>query len=173
LQEPKAEILHKRKLPLPPELVFVPIDFDREDIFEVLTKAGIQEGRKNLFLWEGVSMDLSAEAVDGTLAFIHEHSALRSQLVFDYLYASVLRRENRFYGEREIYKTGSRTGEGWTFGLEEGEVEPFLAGRGFKVIAHYTPPDQERKYLTTEDGAHLGPVNGTHCIVVAEIAKGN
>jgi methyltransferase (TIGR00027 family) len=168
-QEPKIEILHKQKLTIPSELVFVSIDFDREDIFERLSRTGFKDGQRTLFLWEGVSMYLSAEAVDGTLAFIREHSAPSSRVVFDYLYASVLRRENRFYGEREIYKTISRVGEGWTFGLEEGEIEPFLTARGFGLVSHYSPSELEQKYLMTEGGARLGPINGTHCIVVASV----
>ena len=168
-QEPKIEILHKQKLTFPSELVFVSIDFDREDIFEMLSKVGFKDRQRTLFLWEGVSMYLTAEAVDGTLAFIREHSAPSSRVAFDYLYASVLRCENRFYGEREIYKTVSRVGEGWTFGLEVGEIEPFLAARGFGLVAHYSPPELEQKYLMTEYGARLGPINGTHCIVVASV----
>jgi methyltransferase (TIGR00027 family) len=32
-QMPKLEIFRKKRLSIPPELIFVPIDFDREDIF--------------------------------------------------------------------------------------------------------------------------------------------
>jgi len=51
-------------------------------------------------------------------------------VVFDYIYASVLRRENKFYGEKEIYNTVSRAGEGWTFAIEDGHIKKFLAERG-------------------------------------------
>lgn len=168
-QRPKLEILQKKEISLPEDLVFVPIDFDQENLFEVLAKAGFQVGQRNLFLWEGVTMYISAEAVDSTLEFIHRRSARGSRIVFDYIYASVLRQENRFYGEPEIFKTVSRVGEGWTFGLEEGQIKPFLEERGFGIVAHYTPLELEKKYLTAEDGAHLGPINGTHCIVIAEV----
>jgi len=168
-QEPKLEIFQKKRLDIPPELVFISIDFDREDIFNVLSRAGYQDGQKTLFIWEGVSMYLSAQAVDGTLAFIHEHAARGSRLVFDYIYASVLRRENRYYGEQGIFEVVAKTGEGWVFGLEEGEVEPFLAARGFEMLAHYTTAELERLYLTAEDGTLLRRVNGTHCIVLAAV----
>jgi len=168
-QEPKLEILRKKGLYIPPELVFVPIDFDREDIYDVLTKAGYQDGQKTLFLWEGVSMYLSAQGVDGTLAFIQKHAARGSQIVFDYIYASVLRQENRYYGEQGIFETVAKTGEGWTFGLEEGEVGSFLSVRGFEILAHYTPIELEKLYLTAADGTLHGRVNGTHCIVLAEV----
>lgn len=168
-QEPKIEIFHKKKLAIPPELIFAPIDFDRENILEVLTRAGYQQGQKTLFLWEGVSMYLSAQAVDSTLTFIRDHSASGSQLVFDYIYASVLRQENRFYGEQGIYKTVSKAGEGWTFGLEDGDERRFMGERGFDVVAHYTPAELEKLYLTAEDGTLRRHVNGTHCIVLAAV----
>jgi methyltransferase (TIGR00027 family) len=168
-QAPKLDIFRKKKLDIPPELVFASIDFDREDIFEVLTGAGYQDGQQTLFLWEGVSMYLTAQAVDGTLAFIREHAAPGSQIIFDYIYASVLRRENRYYGEQGIYETVAKTGEGWKFGLEEGEVVPFLAVRGFDMLAHYTPVELEKLYLTAEDGKLHGRVNGTHCIALAAV----
>jgi methyltransferase (TIGR00027 family) len=168
-QQPKIEILRRKKVALPQELIFAPIDFDKEDMFEVLSKAGYQTGQKSLFLWEGVTMYLSAQAVDGTLNFIRGRAAPRSRVAFDYIYASVLRRENRYYGEQGIFETVSKTGEGWTFGLEEGAIESFLAERGFEIVAHYTPPELEKLYLTAEDGTLHGRVNGTHCIVVAAV----
>ena len=168
-QQPKIEILRRKKVRLPQELVFAPIDFDKEDVSEVLSKAGYQVGQKSLFLWEGVTMYLSAQAVDGTLNFIRSRAAPGSRVAFDYIYASVLRRENRYYGEQGIFETVSKTGEGWTFGLEDGAIEPFLSERGFEIVAHYTPPELEKLYLTAEDGTLHGRVNGTHCIVVASV----
>ncbi len=168
-QQPKIKILRRKNLRLPQELVFASIDFDKEEICNVLTKAGYQRGQKSLFLWEGVTMYLSALAVDDTLEFIRSSAAPGSRVVFDYIYASVLRRENRYYGEQGIFETVSRAGEGWTFGLEEGALESFLAERGFDLIAHYAPRELEWRYLTADDGTLHGRVNGTHCIVVAEV----
>jgi methyltransferase (TIGR00027 family) len=148
-QRPKIDILNRKGVTLPEELVFVPIDFNRESLSEVLTVAGYEERQRSLFIWEGVTMYLTPEAVDGTLVFIRDSAVAGSRVVFDYIYASVLRREKRYYGEAEIYETVSRAGEGWTFGLEEGQVEGFLA----------------------EDGARFGRINGTHCIVVASVCE--
>lgn len=166
-QQAKIEVMSRKRIALPKELIFAPIDFDHEDIFDVLMKAGYQPNQKNLFLWEGVTMYLTAPAVDSTLKFIHNHSAPGSRVVFDYIYASVLRQENRYYGEQGIFERISKTGEGWTFGLEDGEIESFLSGRGFEMVAHYEPPELEKLYLTTENGTLHGRVNGTHCIVIA------
>jgi methyltransferase (TIGR00027 family) len=167
--DPKEKILRRKRIRIPETLTFVRINFDKEDLSAALSKAGFQNGRKDLFLMEGITMYLTAEAVDRNFAFIRQHAAPGSRVVFDYIHASVLRRENRFYGEREIFETVARAGEGWTFGLEDEGVGAFLAARGFRLIAHFTPDELQKKHLTAIDGTLLGRINGTHCIAVAEI----
>ena len=169
-QRPKIEILNRRGVGLPEEIVFVSIDFNRQSLSEVLLAAGYQGNERSLFLWEGVTMYLTSDAVDSTLAFIRDSGAEGSMVVFDYIYASVLRRENRYYGEKEIFERVSKAGEGWTFGIEEGAIEEFLSERGFRIISHYAPPDLEKAYLTADDGALFGRINGTHCIVIATLS---
>lgn len=169
-QQPKIEILNRKGIELPKELVFVPIDFDRQSLSEVLLATGYQVNKKSLFIWEGVTMYLGPDAVDGTLAFIRDTGAEGSMVTFDYIYASVLRRENRCYGEKEIFDRVSKAGEPWIFGIEEGEIETFLSDRGFKVKSHHTPSDLEKAYLEADDGTFFGRINGTHCIVTALVS---
>jgi methyltransferase (TIGR00027 family) len=169
-QQPKIEILKRKRVSLPRELVFVPIDFDKQSLQVVLTDAGYQEKLRNLFIWEGVTMYLSAQAVDNTLDFIRRSSTDGSLVAFDYIYASVLRLENKFYGEKGAFDMVSRTGEGWTFGIEEGGIEQFLAQRGFMVVNHYTASDLERRYLMVDDGVCFGRINGTHNFVITSPA---
>jgi methyltransferase (TIGR00027 family) len=168
-QQPKIDILKRKHVALPEELIFVPIDFNRQSLSDALFKVGYQENQRSLFLWEGVTMYLTPDAVDSTLDFIHDSSAQGSIVAFDYVYASVLRRENKFYGEKGIFETVSRVGEGWTFGIEEGKIERFLSERGFEFVSHYTPSDLEKAYLTADEGTLFGRVNGTHCVVAAVV----
>ena len=168
-QRPKLEILERKKVTLPRGLVFVPIDFNKQRLADVLLNAGYREKQKTLFVWEGVTMYLEPEAVDGTLAFIRASAAEGSVVIFDYIYASVLRRENRFYGEKEIFETVARAGEGWTFGIEAGAIERFLSERGLELLSHHAPSDLEAAYLTADDGTRFGRINGTHCIAIATV----
>jgi len=168
-QDPKIEILKRKSVELPDELIFVPIDFNSQSLKEVLAHVGFQMGQLNLFLWEGVTMYLAPQAVDATMDFIRENSQTGSLLVFDYIYASVLRRENKYYGEEEIFNTVSGAGEGWTFGIAEGEVENFLSERGYQMKTHYASTDLEEKYFKGEDGTAIKHINGTHCIVQASV----
>jgi methyltransferase (TIGR00027 family) len=168
-QRYKRKVYKRRKTALPDTLVFVPINFNKQRLADVLSETGYREGQQTLFLWEGVTMYLEAEAVDRTLAFVRNSGAGGSIIAFDYIYASVLRRENTLYGERGGFDRVAQVGERWTFGIETGAIEGFLVERGFKMLAHYTPSDLEAAYLAADDGTRFGRVNGTHCIVVAEI----
>jgi methyltransferase (TIGR00027 family) len=168
-QRYKREVLKRKKIAPPTELVFAPIDFNKQRLADVLSEAGYREGQQTLFLWEGVTMYLEAEAVDGTLAFIGSSAAAGSIVAFDYVRASVLRYENTLYGEKDIRGTVARAEEGWIFGIEDGAIEGFLAERGFKLLSHYTPSDLEAAYLTAQDGTKFGRINETHCIVIAEV----
>jgi methyltransferase (TIGR00027 family) len=168
-QRYKREVFERKKVALPAELVFAPIDFNKRRLADVLTQAGYLDAQQTLFLWEGVTMYLEAEAVDGTLDFIRKSAAEGSIVVFDYVRASVLRYENSLYGEKEIRGTVARAEEGWIFGIEDDAIREFLAERGFKPLSHHTPSDLEAAYLTAEDGTKFGRINETHCIVIAGI----
>lgn len=168
-QRYKRKVLKRKKIVSPAELVFAPIDFNKQHLADVLPEAGYRDGQQTLFLWEGVTMYLEAGAVDGTLAFIHNSAAKGSIVVFDYVRASVLRYEDSLYGEKEIRGTVSRAQEGWIFGIEDGAIEEFLSARGFKLHSHYMPSDLEVAYLTAKDGTKYGRINETHCIVIAKV----
>jgi len=91
-------------------------------------------------------------------------------VAFDYVRASVLRRENNFYGETEIFDTVSSAGEGSTFGLEDGSMGNMLTQRGFELVSLHTPANLETEYLTADDATLLGRIAGTHCVVVASVS---
>jgi methyltransferase (TIGR00027 family) len=168
-QRYKRELYKRKKTALPDTLVFVSIDFNKQRLADVLTQAGYREGQQTLFLWEGVTMYLEPEAVDGTLSFVRNSAAEGSIVAFDYVRASVLRREDTLYGEKGSYDRVARAGERWTFGIEDGAIEGFLTQRGLKLLSHYTPSDLEAAYLTAEDGTRFGRINETHCIVIAGV----
>ncbi|MBN1315101.1 MAG: SAM-dependent methyltransferase [Anaerolineales bacterium] len=168
-QDPKRDILRKKGVPIPTELVYIPIDFNKQSLSQALFEAGYDREGKSLFLWEGVTMYLNAEAVDSTLRFISQNSAPGSLVAFDAIYGSVLRRENRYYGEKQIYDTVFKTGEGWTFGIEIDEIGTFMSDRGLALVSIHPTQDLEKRYLTGEDGKLLGRINGTHYVVVGSV----
>jgi len=161
-QQEKLKVLKLKKLVMPENLIFVPIDFNKEKVADKMAHAGFVAGRKSLFLLEAVTMYLPQEAVESTFRFIQNVSGRGSLIAFDYIYAGVLRKENKYYGERETsLKTLAKVGEEWVFALEEGEDERFLGRHGFSLKDHSGKPELEDRYFKNSKEAIVGKINGT------------
>jgi len=110
-QRGKRQRLRKVFGELPNQVTFVPVDFNEEGL-DKLFGFGYDRRQKTLFIWEGVTYYLMAEAVDSTLEFVSKNSGQGSSIVFDYVYTSALtaaskrgdiarmQRYSRFTGER-------------------------------------------------------------------------
>ena len=169
-QNAKRDQYAKCGLSVPANVNFVSIDFDKESLSEKLDESGFSRDRKSLFVLEGLLMYLQPESVDETFNVIARFAGEGSEVVFDYVRASVLRQEGLCYGESEIVRTVAKAGESWTFGLEEGEIEQFLKKYGFRAVEHKDTQELERMYFTDGSGEIVGRINGTHCLVRAEQA---
>ena len=112
-------------------------------------------------------MYLSKDAVEGTLRFVSDTSGNDSMTVFDHIYGGVLRGENKYYGEKGMYKRTAKVGEEWTFALEENEAEPFLGKFGFTLKDCCNAHELEERYLRNSKGAVVAKINSTHAIVTA------
>jgi methyltransferase (TIGR00027 family) len=69
----------------PANVVYAPIDFERESLGEVLRRAGFQPGRKTYYICEGVSMYVLEEGMKETLRAIAAKSTPGSALLLEYL----------------------------------------------------------------------------------------
>ncbi|HUN93196.1 MAG TPA: class I SAM-dependent methyltransferase [Burkholderiaceae bacterium] len=67
----------------PPSLVYVPVDFEREDLRSRLEACGFDASCRTFFSWLGVVVYLSVEAIDETLRFVAANPG-GADLVFDY-----------------------------------------------------------------------------------------
>lgn len=85
-QNEKKQSLEKHKIQLPENLVYVPVNFNTDNLKQALLASGYIPEKKSLFIWEGVTMYLKEEAVNETLSFIKNNSGTGSTVVFDYFY---------------------------------------------------------------------------------------
>ena len=155
---------------LPENTVYVQVDFNKEDPEQKLVENGFQYGRRCLFIMEGLLMYLDENAVEETFNLITRLGSSGSLVLFDYLYSSVLRHEGRYYGEEDMHKNVEDVGEPWGFGIEEGEVGAFLSEKNLSVLEELDSVELERRYFTNENGEVVGRINGTHSIVLANLA---
>jgi len=166
-QQEKLKAYRSKNFSIPQNLIFVPIDFDKEQLEDKIIQAGFNVGKKNLFVLEGVTMYLSEDAVEDTFGFISKASESGSVVVFDHIFASVLRGENKYFGEKGMYKRTAKVGEKWTFALEENASEPFLSKFGFTETDCSGAHELEERYFQNSKGIVVGKINGIHAIVTA------
>jgi methyltransferase (TIGR00027 family) len=167
-QAAKTGQYKKRNLAIPSNLIFIPVDFERESMQEKLDSSGFKKSARTFFLLEGLLMYLEPCAVDNLFSLIREYGAKGSRIVFDYIYASVLRKEELYYGESSIYKMVSGAAEQWHFGIEKNGLGEFLAAYEMRVIEHLDSFGLEQRYFREPDGRIAGRINGTHCVALAE-----
>lgn len=167
IQHQKRKLLNKAKLELPDQLRFLPIDFHKDDLADILVNGGFEVTKKTLFLWEGVSMYLEERAVADVLTFISEKSGPGSTITFDYFDAAILGGNSNAYGAKEISAEVTKSGEPFRFGIDPKQVAEFLKESGFELVSHLTPEQLEQKYLTNENNMLLGKVYGFGYQVVA------
>ena len=79
----KRQRLAEVQIALPPWLILVPVDFERDDVGEKLVAAGFQQNSPAFFTWLGVVPYLTQDAVGRTLDCMS--SIQNSEVVFDYM----------------------------------------------------------------------------------------
>ncbi len=167
-QSVKLDQLKKVVTPLPAYVTFIPVDFNTQQLGERLLESSYNERGKTLFIWQGVTYFLTKEGVDTTLAFIANHSGPGSAVIFDYFYNETLRDPHRA-DVKMMQRTAKLMGEAYMFGVDRGQIEPFLSQRGFRDIRNTNLEDIKRLYFT---GPNAGRMMATGiAIVSARVSK--
>jgi len=139
----------------PANVAFVPIDFKTWKVEETLDKAGYDPKKITCFIWEGVSMHLTAEAVDRALRFIATRSAPGSTVIVDYIPEPAIKGDSKQYpGVRRIAFRMALAGEPILSGLPEGvdAAEAYMNECGLEVLSDVGHEELTRMYLIGSDG---------------------
>ena len=146
-QERKMSILQANGLDFA-GVEFVPVDFEKDDLFVRLAQNGYDFGQQTLFLWEGVVLYLSKGAVDSTLRAIKQNS--KGVLAFDYLNVAMEGREEVVLKDERVL-----------FGMGKPEINAYLCSLDYRVLENLGPNEISGRYLTCSDGTTFGVVKRT------------
>jgi methyltransferase (TIGR00027 family) len=168
-QNRKKKCLKKAQIDIPKHIAFVPINFNKESLENILEKAGYENHKKTLFLWEGVIYYLDPESVDATLEFVNRSSHNESVIAFDYAISISEENINNYYGVKEFAQIMRKhhPNEIFRFTIDEGKIESFLEQRGLKVVNHLDNNEIEKTFLLNDDGSILGQIIGLFRFVLA------
>jgi methyltransferase (TIGR00027 family) len=128
-QAGKLERLAQAQITLPPRLIFVPVDFERDDIGERLAAAGSQRNSPAFFSWLGVVPYLTEDAIGRTLDYIS--STQSSEVVFDYMEPPEAFSEELRQLEKARAEQLERIGERSATRFEPAGIAAILRSHGF------------------------------------------
>jgi methyltransferase (TIGR00027 family) len=128
----KCQRLAEAQIALPPWLILVPVDFERDDVGKKLVAAGFQQDSPAFFTWLGVVPYLTQDAIGRTLAYM----ALiqDSEVVFDYMEPSEAFSEELRQIEKARAEQLEKIGERSDSRFEPAGIAAILRSHGFCAI---------------------------------------
>ncbi|WP_238595048.1 class I SAM-dependent methyltransferase, partial [Nocardia seriolae] len=142
----KLELLADSGIEIPDSVTFAPVDFETGTLAAGLAAAGFRRDEPAVFVWLGVVMYLTRDAVEETLRFI-AGQARPVQVVADYLSPgtnSAEREALRLRAERI-----AKINEPFRTYFEPAEFEDLLRSLGFDTVDHRTLSQLIDEYLGT------------------------
>lgn len=160
----KRQRLAEAGIPLPPNLAFAPVDFERETLREGLAAAGFDPAQRSFFTWLGVVPYLTEEAAFATPTFIGSLPG-GAQVVFDYSNPpdSLSGEMRAVHDARATHVAG--IGEAWVSYFESDALETKLRALGFSEIEDLGPPHIAARYFPQR--ANSAPGKGGHIVRAA------
>jgi methyltransferase (TIGR00027 family) len=166
-QESKRARLRAAGLACPPNLHFLPADFGRESVFEILRRSPYSSDRAAFFSWAGVTYYLARETVLAVLRSIRGVAAPGSCLAFDYLDLDAFDPRKASARIRVMMERVRQIGEPMVSGFDPEHLPAALAEVGFHVIEALGPQEQLGRYFKGRRDDLRAP---EHChLVLAEV----
>ncbi|MEJ0015590.1 MAG: class I SAM-dependent methyltransferase [Acetobacteraceae bacterium] len=161
-QQHKRARMAAASLAAPDCLVFVPVDFERDDLAMALHQAGFDADAPCFFLWLGVVAYLSREAIDATLRTIG--GLADAEVVFDCTeppeaYPDVLR---AFVADRR--RRVASIGEPWVSHFRSVDLDPLLRAHGFTDCEDLDGACIEAWLAEHAPGMPGPPIAGSHLV---------
>lgn len=139
----------------PAQLHFVPVDFEKESLAEVLMRSSYDPQSLSFFSWLGVTYYLTRDAIFATLRAIADISPPGSMVVFDYMDNDAFVPGRIARRVDMIQKSARQMGEPMITGFDPPSLAAELTSIGLRVSEDLSPADiQERYFQGRTDGYH-------------------
>ncbi len=145
-QEATRARLHELGIRRPDRLVFVPVDFERQQLREQLVASGYALDRPAVVSWIGVTMYLTREAIDSTLAALAGFGAATRVVLTYNQPRSVLPDWVAEIGAT-FSALAAELGERFVSLFTPEEIEAVMVGHGFVDVTHFGPDEALTAYF--------------------------
>jgi methyltransferase (TIGR00027 family) len=154
-QTSKRELLQAAAIPEPPNLTFVPLDFEHRTLAEGLADAGFNSARPAFFGWLGVVPYLTLPAFRSTLDFIAALPA-GSGIAFDFALSLSELSPRLQLAQAALSARVALAGEPFRLFFRSEQIDNELHSAGFQTIEQLDSMQTNERYFTGRtDGLHL------------------
>jgi len=161
----KQQLLAQARIPVPPSLTFVPVDFERDDLGAALRQAGFQADQAACVSWMGVTVYLTPDAVLRTIGTMAGFAA-GSCLCFDYRVPATMLNPIERVIDEAIQQQIAAVGEPWLSTFAPAQLESQLLELGFSSAQSATPDDLNARYFARrKDGLRTGGAVRIMCAI--------
>jgi methyltransferase (TIGR00027 family) len=145
-QQVKKDLLgRQKKLPIV-HVDYMPIDFEQEDLEEIMTPFLQKPHYKTLFLIEGVTSYLKGRAVATMFKYIGKFPS-GTQIIFTYVEQAALDDPAAHYGLTSVLKLLERSNEGWNFGINPAAIHDFLGNENLELLYDEGSTEYRKRWM--------------------------
>jgi methyltransferase (TIGR00027 family) len=132
---------------LPSHLVLIPIDFERDEITDVLSGQEFDHDSQAFVSWLGTIYYLTRGTIEATFTSLAKVCAPGSRVVFDYFQpkSTMLLADLQLF--EELDQGGTRRGEPMQTLLDSKDVAGMLQSAGFRVVEDLSSSEIRERYL--------------------------
>ena len=133
--------------------IAVPVDFERDDLWQSLASKGYDANVRTLFLWEGVTYYLQPPAVGAVLSMVANRSGRGSSILFDYITEAFVKGDHSSYGAEPLARSWRRLGNINRSGFDD--MASFLRAHGLELRSDLDAETLDQRYLAKLPGRPL------------------
>ena len=161
----KRQRLEEIGVPCPPQLTFVPVDFEHQTLREALEAAGFDSAAPAIFSWLGVTMYLTVAAIRSTLSTVAAGpSGTKIILTYNQPPSALSGVGAQTEGALRVIVAGM--GEPMITTFLPAEIEALVRSEGFGDVTHFGPDEAKATYYPGRNDVIFG---GAQRIVVGTV----
>lgn len=127
-------------------VTYLPIDFEKSAVSEVLASSDFDPSKPTLFNWNGVSYYLSRGAVESLFQDLSRFMGSQVEIVFDYADGRFFKSQPRNWRQKLFESFFSAGREPLKTGFYVDELEAVLEASGFQLLENTPGWEQEKLY---------------------------
>jgi methyltransferase (TIGR00027 family) len=164
----KRRRLLELEITIPDNLVFAPVDFEHQTLRHGLESAGFDFSRPAVFSWIGVTMYLTLDAIEATLATIAQCPP-GTRIVFTYNQPlDAVDELSAAVSSTFMESFATKWNEPFISFFMPAQIEELLGRHGFDHIEHFGPDEARGVYFDGRDDVEIA---GAQRLVTANVSR--